>query len=147
VKYSNRVDYLISSIVYLGTHSYYWARSPKDLSRELSLDERNLQLIFDGFPGLFRKSHRLAPHGQHYYALQARYAQREGGDTKDPEEVAYIEPLNSDKIKMLLDFVLKMAEHEKVAFRGWTANIVSIVAVLISAVAVIWAATLKSNLP
>jgi hypothetical protein len=143
MRYSNRIDYLVSSIIYLGTHTYYWARSPEALARELSLDERELELTFDGFPGLFRKSRRLAPHGQHYYALQARYAQREGADTEDPEEMSYIKPLNADKLGMLLDFVLKMTEHEKAAFRGWTANIVSIVAVIISAIAVVWAATLK----
>jgi hypothetical protein len=41
--------------------------------------------------------------------------------------------------------VLKMTEHEKTAFRGWIGNIVSIVAVLVSACAVVLAATLKSG--
>jgi hypothetical protein len=44
---------------------------------------------------------------------------------------------------MLLDFVLKMAQEERAHFRGWVANAVSIVAVVISAIAVIIAATLK----
>jgi hypothetical protein len=145
MKYSDNIDYLVSSIIYLATHTYYWARSPQALGRELSMDESKLQSIFDGFPGIFRRSLRLAPHGQHYYALQARYAQRKGGDTDDPEEVSYIAPLNGEKMGMLLNFILNMAEHERAAVRGWTANAVSIVAVIVSASAVILAATLKSG--
>jgi hypothetical protein len=145
MRYAKNVDYLVSSILYLGTHTYYWARSPRALAKELSVDEKKLQVIFDSFPGLFRKSHRLAPHGQHYYALQARYAQREGGDTDDPEQVSYIAPLGADMMKVLLDYVLKMTEHEKTAFRGWIGHIVSIVAVLVSACAVVLAATMKSG--
>ena len=101
------------------------------LARELSLDEKKLQRIFDGFPGIFRKSQRFAPHGQHYYSLQARYAQREGKDTSDPDEISFIDRLDADRLGMLLDFVLKMTEHEKASFRGWAGNIVSIIAVIV----------------
>jgi hypothetical protein len=143
MKYADRVDYLVSSIIYLGTHTYYWARSPDALARELSMDASQLEEMFDVFPGLFRKSHRLAPNGQHYYALQARYAQREGKDTVDPEETSYIAPLDVEKIKMLLDFVIKLSQEERVHLRGWVANAISVIAVIISASAVVYAATLK----
>lgn len=63
MKYVRRVDYLVASIIYLGTHSYYWARSPQALARELSMDADELQEVFNSFPGLFRKSHRLAGNG------------------------------------------------------------------------------------
>jgi hypothetical protein len=143
MKYAACVDYLLSSILYLGTHEYYWARSPGALASELSLDEQKLQAMFDEFPGLFRKSHRTATNGQHYYALQARYAQREGEDTKDPEEISYIAALETDKLDMLLRFVMQMTEHERTGRRGVVANIVSIVAVAVSAAAVITAALVR----
>ena len=143
MKYSKNVDYLVSSIIYLGTHSYYWARSPRALARELSLNEQKLEGVFTGFPGIFRRSHRVSDEGQHYFALQARYAQREGEDTRDPEQVSYIKPLDTEKMKMLLEFVHRMTEQEKAGRRGWFANIVSIVAVIVSASAVVIAATIK----
>jgi hypothetical protein len=84
MKYSNNIDYLFASIIYLGTHTYWWARSPQSMARELQLDERRLQEVFEAFPGIFRKSVRTdRDTQQHYYALQARYAQKEGGDVQD----------------------------------------------------------------
>jgi len=102
-----------------------------------------LESVFDGFPGIFRKSKRLADNGQHYYALQARYAQRKGGDTEDPDKLTFISALDAKKLELLIGFVTKMADDERASFRGWVANGISVVAVLVSATAVIWAATLK----
>jgi hypothetical protein len=61
------------------------------------MDADELQKVFNSFPGLFRKSHRLAGNGQHYYALQARYAQRKGPDTADPDEPTDIKPVDAEK--------------------------------------------------
>jgi hypothetical protein len=116
MRYGDNIDYLFSSIIYLGTHTFWWARSPRAMAAELQLDEEKLRAVFDGFPGLFRKSVRTNPEtGQHFYALQARYAQRKGGDVKDPEQESYIEPLNPEKLQVLIDFVHKMVEHENKA--------------------------------
>ncbi len=110
MRYSHNIDYLFASIRYLGTHTYWWARSPQALACELQLDEENLRTVFDGFPGIFRKSIRTnKTTGQHFYALQARYAQREGGDVKDPEQESFIEPLGPDKRQVVINFVVKMA--------------------------------------
>jgi hypothetical protein len=43
---------------YLGTHTYWSARSPKAMASELQLDEKKLHEVFDGFSGIFRKSER-----------------------------------------------------------------------------------------
>ena len=84
MKYSDNIDYLFASIMYLGTHGYYWARTPQSMANELRLDEPRLQQILEGFPGVFRKSVRISEENrQHYYALQARYALKEGGDVED----------------------------------------------------------------
>ncbi len=143
MKYKDNVDYLVSSIMYLGSHSWYWARSPSNLAAELSMDQNKLEGVFNGFPGIFRKSRRMAPSGQHYYALQARYAQRKGGDTEDPEEVSYIEPLTVDKLKMLTDFVLQSAESERTSLRSNVANATSTIAAVIAAIAAITVAVIK----
>jgi hypothetical protein len=151
MRYSDNIDYLFASIMYLGTHTYWWARSPQALAGELQLDEEKLQTVFDGFPGIFRKSVRTnKTTGQHFYALQARYAQRGGGDVKDPEQQSLIEPLGPDKLQVVINFVIKMAEQEakeddqeQVRKSALRANIVAVGAAVVSAVAAIIAATIR----
>jgi hypothetical protein len=58
LKYFKNLDYLMASIIYLGTHEYWWARSPTAMAKELGLDSGKLQAIFDSFPGIYRKSER-----------------------------------------------------------------------------------------
>lgn len=143
MRYKDNIDYLVASIIYLGTHKFYWARSPKNLASELSVDEQKLQAVFESFPGLFRKSKRSAGNGQHYYALQARYAQREGGDTADPEEVSYIAPLDTAKLKMLTDFVLQSAEAERTSRRAGLTNAISAGAAVLAAITAVTVAVVK----
>jgi hypothetical protein len=113
MRYSDNIDYLLASIIYLGTHTYWWARSPRNMAKELHLEEGRLQEVFDGFPGIFRKSDRVDKKThQHFYSLQARYAQREGGDEKDPDQASYIEALDVHKLQLIMNFILKMAEEE-----------------------------------
>ena len=52
MRYCDHIDYLMSTIVYLGTHTFYWARSPGNMATELSLDKEHLRQVFEGFPGL-----------------------------------------------------------------------------------------------
>jgi hypothetical protein len=157
MKYSDNIDYLFASITYLGTHTFWWARSPLAMARELQLDEIRLQNVFNGFPGIFRKSVRTAENtGQHFYSLQARYAQRKGGDVSDPEQESYIKPLDPDHLRLILDFVLKMAEQEakeadqelrrleqrQSRATSLRANFVAVGAAIISAIAAIAAASI-----
>ncbi len=143
MKYSDSIDYLTSSILYLATHEYYWARTPRGLARELSLDEERLQEVFNAFPSLFRKSLNPGDYGQHFYSLQARYAQREGSDTAEPEKISYIKPLETDKIQLLLDFVLKMTEHEKIDSRTEATQNLSKIAITVSSLTAIFVAVTK----
>ena len=145
MKYSDNIDYLIASVGYLGVHSYYWARSPIAMAKELGLDENRLEQVFNGFPGIFRKSARLAANGQHYYALQVRYAQREGSDTDDPDELSGIEPVSNDKLRTLNDFILKMSEQERSARISVVSNSVSVTAAIISAATAVAVALIKHS--
>ena len=36
MRYSKHIDYLIPSIIYLGTQEYWWARSPSAMAEQLS---------------------------------------------------------------------------------------------------------------
>ena len=137
MRYSDNIDYLISSLIYLSTHTYYWARSPSNMARELSLDEERLRGVFNGFPGLFRRSQRKTENGEHFYAVQARYAQREGGGTSDPDQVSYIEPLSNERLKLLIDFVLQSAEEERAGKRATVSNSISVAAAIVAAIAAI----------
>jgi hypothetical protein len=150
MRYKDNVDYLFASIMYLGTHSFWWARSPQAMARELQLDEARLQRVFDAFPGIYRKSYRTNPEThQHFYSLQARYAQREGGDVDDPEQESCVKPLAPDKLEVVVNFVLKMAEQEAKdddRLLGRTSslrtNIVAACAAILSAFAAIAVATI-----
>lgn len=140
MKYSDNIDYLISSILYLGTHKSYWSRTPHGLAAELSLDEARLLLVFDSFPSIFRKSAKPGDHNQHYYSLQARYAQREDSDTNEPERIA---PLDTEKLNLLFDFVLKMTEHERTDARARLTSWIAVGAAVVSAGAAIVVGVMK----
>ena len=106
---------------------------------ELSLDSARLLQVFEGFPAIYRR----APNGEHYYALQARYAQKEGGDTRDPEQVSHIETLGSAKLGLIITFVAQAAEAERASFRAWFTGGVAITAAVFSAAAALVAAFLR----
>lgn len=136
MQYSKNIDYLLASILYLGVHSFCWARSPHSMAAELGLNENRLEKVFNSFPGIW-KSVRISEKGQHYYALQARYAQKEGGDTADPEETAYIQPLDNERVELLTNFVVRMAEEERNERRGRSTNILAVSAAVIAALAAV----------
>jgi hypothetical protein len=144
MKYSENVDLLVASIIYLGTHSYYWGRTPKGLATELGLNGDKLLAVFEGFPGLYRKTKRTAEDGQHYYALQARHAQREGRDMDDPDGAKGIAPLDNEKLDLLIRFVMQMTEHEKAGRRAWWTAGVAAGAAVISAITAITVAYTKA---
>lgn len=98
MRYSAHIDYLVASVLYLGIQDNWWARTPKAMAHELSLEETELRTVFEGFAGIFRKSHIVdEATGQHMYALQARYAQKDGKAPPD-KRISYIPPLETDKI-------------------------------------------------
>jgi hypothetical protein len=83
------------------------------MAGELQLNEQRLVTVFEGFPGIFRKSERKNPQtGQSFYSLQARYAQREGWQIDDPNQDLKIGPLALDKVQLIMNFVLSMVEQE-----------------------------------
>lgn len=143
MKYSKNADVLVASIIYLGTHSYYWGRTPKGLATELGLNGAKLLAVFEAFPGLYRKTKRTAEDGQHYYALQARHAQREGRDMDDPDDAKGIAPLDNDKLDLLIGFVMQMIEQEKAGRRAWWTAGIAAGAAIISAAAAVSVALFK----
>ncbi len=143
-KYSNDIDYLMAAVLYLGSQNFFWARTPRHMASELSLGEDKLQRVFDGYPGIFRKSAKPSKNGQHFYSLQARYAQREGGDTAEPEQISHIAPLSDDRIKLLVDFVRTSASEEVESSRRLWAIWVAACAAVVSAATAILVAILKT---
>jgi MbtH protein len=144
-RYSRQIDYLIASIFYLGTQSYWWARTPRKMARELSLHEHRLKLVFEAFPGIFRRS--LEPDddtGQLMYCLQARYAHKDHG-TQPDARISYIEPLSTDKLRLLQEFVLKSAEDERAGKRAIIGYSIAVTAAIISAIAALYAALLNEG--
>ncbi len=138
MKYSENIDYLVSSILYLGSHADYWARTPGGLAKEIAVDEDRLRAVFEGFPSIYRRSPGTDEKGQYRYSLQARYAQREGRG-QDPGSIP---PLETEKIDMLLNFVITMTEQEKTGRQVRLTNRVAAGAAVIAAVAAIVAAAI-----
>jgi hypothetical protein len=144
MRYSDNIHYLVPAIHYLGTNSGWWARSPRELAKELSLNEQGLLAAFEGFPAIFRKSKLIDPQTrQHFYALQARYAKRDGSDLGEQERVIDVPPLPIEHLKLVLDFVLQMAEVERAGRRSWISSFVAVAAAVIAAVAAIIAAGVR----
>ena len=75
--------------------------------------------------------------------FRARYAQREGADTGDPEEISYIVPLPVERLKLLIDFVTQSAAAERIIRRAWITNTISMSAAIIAAIAAIAVALTK----
>jgi len=144
MRYADHEEYLMAAIYYLGTEGYWWARTPQEMARELSLDETKLLAVFQSFPGIFRKSLMPAKSGQHMYSLQARYAQRDQKDKPD-QRISYIPPLANDDIRLLHEFVLKSAEAEKARGLALITNGIAAAAAVVSAGTAILVAYLTSG--
>ena len=92
------------------------------------------------------KSRRRKPR-TYNSALQARYAQREGMDTSDPEEVSFIPPLDKDKLQLVINVTTQAAEAEcrGASWRAWLTGSVAMTAAIISAIAAIASAILHHS--
>jgi hypothetical protein len=142
MRYSDNIEYLTASVIYLATQRGWWARTPAALSAELSLDHGKLKQVFEGFPGIFRKSTRPSSTGEHFFSLQARYAQRD--DYGQKEEVTDILPLDADRIRLIYDFILKAADDERAQKRAMVGNSIAVAAAVMAALAAITSAFIKS---
>jgi hypothetical protein len=96
------IDYLIPLITYLGSNPYWWARSAPSLAEELALDKTRVQIVFERYPMIFRKSLFIEESNAFSYALQMRYARRNDSDTNHPPKVSYFPTLSSDEVIALL---------------------------------------------
>jgi hypothetical protein len=154
-RYSDSIDYLVATIIYLGTNDTWWARTPKTMADELQLKEHALKMVYEDFPGLFRKSARVSQeNGQSHYSLQARYARRQGPDFSEPDETTHIAPLDLDQLNLLLEFVAKQPDRELTRLAqeqsnraGLRTNFVAAGAAIIAALAAIAGALIPKVTP
>lgn len=135
VKYSDHVETLIALVTHLGM-TRYKSRTPSKIAESLDLDQQEVIFILEHFRGLFRKSKNTSSSGEHFYTLQLRYARRwlaqepqEGEE--DPEPV---EPINSDSLTALLNYILEMVEQEQTTTRQSSSNKIVIIASVIAAI-------------
>jgi hypothetical protein len=127
MRYSTHIDYLVGSIIYLGTSQFWWGRTPSNLAEELNWDAATLKDTLEAFPGLFRKSRDPLNNNEHSYSLRARYAQYKAKNGEEPKVVSDIPPVSMDKLKVIIDFVQKMSEYEQTNVRARHTNILLIV--------------------
>jgi hypothetical protein len=145
MRYTDHLEYLVAGINYL-SRSGPWARTLSYLATELGLDAQRLQLVFEGFPGLFRKSLKTAKHtdnSEHYFSLQARYAQRP--DYGKTDEVTLIDPLSPQEIEMTLDFVLQAVQREQQTGSAKITNWIAVSAAVASAATAIIVALISQS--
>ena len=139
-RYSDHVDILIAAIQYLG-RSRPWARTPSFMANELGLDTEQLKGVFNGFPGIFRRSRQPAKHtngAEYYYSLQARYAQRPDYSKSDRE--TKINPLTPEEIATLLNFVLDAVRLEHDRKHVLQTNAIAVTAAIVSSISAVIAA-------
>ena len=140
LKYSDHVDILVAAIQYL-SRSGPWARTPSFMANELGLDADQLKTVFDGFPGIFRRSRQPAKHTdgtEHFYSLQARFAQRADYSTSDRE--TKINPLTPEEIAQLLEFVLDAVRLEHERKHVSQTNLIAVTAAVVSSISAVIAA-------
>lgn len=135
MKYSENIEYLTASVIYLAIQRGWWARTPAAMASELALNHSKLVEVFNGFPGIFRRSALPSETGEHYYSLQARYAQLTDYDRD--ERTADIPPLDADRIRLIYDFILRAADDERSAKRALIGNSISVGAAVIAAISAI----------
>lgn len=135
--YSDNLDYLIGAITHLASSERFWARTPSDMARELSMDEARLGATLRRFPGLFRKSSTKSKSGENYYSLQARYVLR----PKDVDDTVIdhkmIQALPAEQTTQLLNFVLQAAQTEIHISDARRANLVAVSAAVLSSLTAI----------
>lgn len=109
--YSEHLDTLIALVTYLAlTNSK--SRTPSSLSKNLNLDQDQVNFVLENFKSLFRKSKtKSTTASEHYYTLHARYAFRSHSNGEDDEDIAR-EPLSSDYLTKLIDFIVNKSEIE-----------------------------------
>ena|SRR6185437_4851803 len=139
MKYSDNLDYLIAAIIYLGTQTDYWGRTPSGLSSELRLDKNKLTSVLESFQGIFRRTEKKSENGEYYFSLQARHAQREGSSTGDPRGCEAIQPLGNDRMRLVIDFVTLMATQEQAVLVNRRSNFTATICAVIAAGAALYA--------
>lgn len=143
-KYAQNLDYLVASVIYLASSKWWWGRTPSNMARELSLDPNKLAKVLRDFPGLFRKSQKVSPDtGESFYSLQARYAQWKSVDGSEPRDGDEIDPLPNDALKVILEFIQKIAEHEMTDRRVRRTHLFSLLAVLVTGFFTVYATFIR----
>lgn len=64
-------------------------------------------------------------------------------DIKDPDEVSFIKQLDNDKLKLLIDFIMRSVEQERVTQRTVWSNYIAVSAAIVAAVTAVATAFLK----
>jgi hypothetical protein len=136
------VDCLVPLIAYLGSNPYWWARSAPSISK-LGLDPNRVQILFDRYPMIFRKSNYIEESHAHAYALQMRYAQRKDGQTDQPAQVSYFPVLSEQQVLALIEFLVKLSNLETTVRSSKRTALISVIAAVASAITAIAVAVRK----
>ena len=138
------IEFLVPLISYLGSNPFWWARSAPSLAKELALDAQRVQEVFERHPMIFKKSRFIEESKAHCYALQARYAQRDDGETDQPPQVSAFPVLSESQIISLIEFLVKLSALETTVSSARTSAFVAVGAAVISALVAISVALLKA---
>lgn len=139
------IDYLVPLISYLGSNPFWWARSAPSLAKELSLDETRVQILFERYPMIFRRSRFIPESNAYSYALQMRYAQRNDGDLEQPPQVSAFPTLSEARVISLIDFLVRVSTLETSVRSSQRSIFVAVTAAIVSACTAIAVAVIKTG--
>ena len=111
LSYSKHLETLIALITHLAVTDWLM-RTPPNLAKALSIEEKEIENTLESFKSLFRKSVKKSTKtGAHFYSLQLRYAQQWREETDDDEDIRK-SPLNPKYLIALLEFASDKARQE-----------------------------------
>lgn len=134
--YSDSLDTLIALVTQMAMGKYTH-RTPAGLSKDASIDEAEIRRTLEAFNGMFRKPSVPSSDGNPRYGLHLRYA-REQAAGRPQSEDGGTEPLSTEDLTVLLNFVSERASQETnrkaTLWTNWTAIIVAGIAAAASLV-------------
>lgn len=133
--YRRHLETLVALVTHLASHNL-GRRTPPGLADALSIDEKEITTVLEGFKSLFRRGKGKAKNNAPLFALQLRYARQWMKTDTEAEDEAQ-PPLEPEYLVMLLNFIIDRANAEARDRQAFWTLIASIVAAVAS-VLVLW---------
>lgn len=152
VSFTEDFQALCALITHLGAHEKWQSRTPSEIAGSLAMGRSEVERVLGSYPCFFRESANRK-NGERCFTVHLRYARRRANPSTGSHES---EPMTPEEIGMLINVLTQMVslEREESHFmrelrdnskRQTLTNLVALSVAVISAIAVLVAALLKSG--